>query len=184
VNRRETANAQRATLFTGKRLSMNAPHYRAQYFGGPYDGVVVVATRLDRKDTWSMPVAAHRRHPLPRGCTPEVCRAVYKLSRTCHLIEHGTATIRFEYAFVGMEVVEPVTKRSISTWLDGLKNQLKCWFQSELWRSLPEGRPKRPGQAGRLLTCPGRGLGDHAIRATDLSSPWDAVRPSTQAAHS
>jgi hypothetical protein len=131
-----------------------------------------------------MPVASHRRQPLPCGRTPDVCRAVYKLSRTCHLIEHGAATVRFEYEFVGMEAVAPAAKHSISTWLDGLKNQMKCWFQSELWLSLPEGRPKRPGQAGRLLTCPGRGLGCDRGRATDLPSQWTAIRPSAHASHS
>jgi hypothetical protein len=146
---------------------MNSHLYHARYFDGPCDGVVVVGMRRDREDTWSTPVATTNGQADSGGRpTTEIRQAVYKLSRTCHLIEHGSPTIRYEYEFVGLEVVAPATRSAVFGWLTLLKKRLERLFQWNLWLPLPEGRPKRPGQATRLLTCPGRGLGPNSNRAT------------------
>ena len=141
--------------------------YHAWYFGGPCDGDVVVATRLDGKDRWSTPVVKTIGNAgSDAGSTTEVFEAVYKLSRTCHLIDHDTPTIRYEYEFVGLEAL-PVTRSVDAGWLTIMKNRLKRLLHSSLWLSPPpEGRPHRPGQAGRLLSCPGRRLGLNSNRAT------------------
>jgi hypothetical protein len=146
---------------------MNACLYHARYFGGPRDGAVVVATRLDGADRWTMPVATTNGQADSGGrSTTKICQAVYRLSRTCHSIDHGTPSIRFEYEFVGLEVAAPVPRSAALDWLEFVTNHLKCLLQPKLWLPLPEGRPKRPGQAGRLLSCPGRGLGLNSNRAT------------------
>jgi hypothetical protein len=146
---------------------MNAYLHHARYFGGPCDGMVVVATRQSGDDKWSMPVATTNGQADSGGrSTTEIYQAVYKLSRTRHLIEHGSPTIRYEYEFVGLEVVAPVTRSAVAPWLAFVKSRVERLFQPNLWLPLPEGRPKRPGQAGRLLTCPGRGLGLNSNRAT------------------
>ena len=125
--------------------------------------MVVVATRLAGEDRWSRPVAATIEQADSVGPpSKQICEAVYKLSRTCHLVDRGTPTIRYEYEFAGLEVATPATKgiaSMILRWLAIAKNRLQRLAQPNLWLPPPEGRPKRPGQADRLLTCPGRGLG-------------------------
>ena len=138
---------------------MNAHLYHARYYDGPCNGVVVVGTRRDGEDTWSTPVATTNGQADSGGRpTTEICQAAYKLSRTCHVIEHGSSTIRYEYEFVGLEVAAPPTRGAVAGWLAFVKLRLNHLLQRNLWLPLPEGRPKRPGQATRLLTCPGRGL--------------------------
>lgn len=130
--------------------------------------MVVVATRLAGEDRWSRPVVATVEQADSDGrARRQICEAVYKLSRTCHTIDHGVPTIRYEYEFAGLEVAAPATKGiagMILGWLPIAKNRLQRLTQPNLWLPLPEGRPKRPGQADRLLTCPGRGLGPRANR--------------------
>jgi hypothetical protein len=125
--------------------------------------MVVVTTRPAGEDRWSRPVVATIEQADSDGPpTRQICEAVYKLSRTCHLIDRGVPTIRYEYEFRGLEVVVPATKSMtgvILGWLAIAKNRLERSAQPNLWLPLPEGRPKRPGQADRLLPCPGRGLG-------------------------
>jgi hypothetical protein len=146
---------------------MNVHLYHARYSGGPCDGMAVVSTRDGGEDTWSMPVAMPSEQAGSDGrSTTEFFQAVYKLRRTCHLIDQTTPTIRYEYEFVGLEVVAPVARTVLSGWLEFLKSRLKCWFQPNLWLPRPEGRPKRPGQAVRLPTCPGPGLGRDTNRAS------------------
>jgi hypothetical protein len=142
--------------------TMNTHLYHARYLGGPWNGMVVVATRLAGEDRWSRPVVATIEQADSDGPpTRQICEAVYKLGRTCHLIDHGLPTVRYEYEFTGLEVAAPVTKSVtgvILAWLAIVKNRLLRVTQPNLWLPLPEGRPKRPGQADRLLSCPGRGL--------------------------
>jgi hypothetical protein len=156
-----------AKLFTNEPTAMSAHLYHARYSGGPCDGMAVVATHHGGEDTWSMPVATHSGQSGSGGrSSMEICQAVYKLSRTCHLIDHGTPTIRYEYEFVGLKIAGPVTGTVVSGWLAVAKNRLNRWFKPDPWLPLPEGRPKLPGQAAHLLTCPSRGLGLATNRAT------------------
>ena len=144
---------------------MNADLYHAQYFGGPCDGMVVVSTHRYGEDTWLMPVAAPNGQPNLSNSTTDNYQAVYELRRICHLIERGAPMARDEFEFAGVEVVAPITRSLISIWLAGVRARLSR-FQPNLWLLLPEGRPKRPGQAVRLLSCLGRGLGLDWKRAT------------------
>jgi hypothetical protein len=130
---------------------MNEPFYRAQYFGGPCDGLVVVATRLEGDATSTFPVSAGGQD---RG---GAYRAVYRLRRICHLVEHRTPIVRYEYDYLGTEAVGPIASQVRSSWLRLVKQALLDKIQSKLWLSQPEGRPQRPGQAVRLPSCPGRG---------------------------
>jgi hypothetical protein len=139
---------------------MNVPVYQARYCGGPSDGVVVVATRLKGEDTWSMPVATRNgQFALDCRATTAFCQAIYRLIRTCHLIDRGVPTIRYEYEFVGLETAAPVASPAAATFLSFVNARLKHLLQRILWSPPPEGRPKRPGQARRPLSCPGRGFG-------------------------
>ncbi len=141
---------------------MNVHLYEARYFGGPCDGCVVIGTYQRTEETWSMSVsvAAQRRKSRGHGAG-ETCRAVYKLIRACHLIDLGMPTIRYEYEFVGYQVAAPATESATSSWLGFVRSRLQRLAHLKLWLPpLPEGRPKRPGQAAvRPLLCPGRGLG-------------------------
>ena len=139
--------------------TMNAHLYYAQYFGGPCDGRVVVATLKNSEARWSMPIATtNAQAGSAGGSTTDFSQAVYKQTRTCHLLDHGRPMIRYEYEFVGLEVAAPPTRGAVAGWLAFVKLRLNHLLQRNLWLPLPEGRPKRPGQATRLLTCPGRGL--------------------------
>ena len=169
---------------------MNADLYHAQYFGGPCDGMVVVATHRYEQDTWSLPVAAPNGPANSDGLAADNFQAVYKLRRICHLIERGAPMTRYEFEFVGLEIVAPVTRSLISSWLACVTDRLSR-LQPNLWLPLPEGRPKRPGQAVRLLSCLGRGLGLGWKRATSLgpiknrgsASHLDAFRHKACAKH-
>ena len=157
-----------ARPFTKEPTTMNSHLYHAQYFNGPCDGMVVVATRQSGEDPRSMPVATANGQTDTGGRSmTEICQAVYKLIRTCHMIDHGMPTIRYEYEFVGLDVAAPITRSVVSGWLAIVKKRLKCLFQPSLWLPLPEGRPKRPGQAG-CQSCPGRGLGLNSNRTTSM----------------
>jgi hypothetical protein len=132
--------------------------YHVQYFGGPCDGCIAIGTCQRGEDTWSVPASAMEgRAGSSDPSTVNGYRAVYKLSRTCHLIDLGMPTIRYEYEFIGWKIAAPVTSRVRAGWVTFLKNQLKHLFQRSLWFPLPEGRPKRPGQAERLTDLPGSG---------------------------
>lgn len=160
-------NAHLARPFTKEPSTMKTQLYHARYFGGPCDGMVVVATRLDGEDPWSIPIAITNGQIDSGGrSTMDICRAVYKLSRTCHLIQHGTPTIRYEYEFVGLEVAASVTRSVASGWLAFVKIGLKRLFQPNLWLPRSEGRPKRPGYTGRLVSHPGRGVVLKSNRST------------------
>ena len=98
---------------------MNADLYHAQYFGGPWDGMGVVATHRYGEDTGSLPVATPNGQPNLSSSTTDNFQAIYKLRRTCHLIERGATIIRDEFEFVGLEVVAPVTRSIISSLLAG-----------------------------------------------------------------
>ena len=43
-------------------------------------------------------------------------RAVYHLRRSCHLIDLGMPTIRYEYEFIGYQVVVPATSKVARSW--------------------------------------------------------------------
>lgn len=135
---------------------MNAHLYQARYSGGPCDGCVVTGTHDRKEDTWSMSVSTTDGKAGGHSTT-EIRKAVYKLSRTCHLFDGGTPTIRYEYEFVGLEAAAPVTRKLVSGWLAFVFKRRKCSFQPSLWLPLPEGRPKRLGQV-TALTCPSQGF--------------------------
>jgi hypothetical protein len=136
---------------------MNSQLYHAWYFGGPCDGLVVVTTRRDRTMTWSARTRSSEvpTDPLDRSMAQDR-QALYELRLTRYVIDDGVPKIRREYQFVGWQLAPPTPIRS--SWLAQLKNRLKRFAPSRLWLPLPEGRPQRPGQEHRPLSCPGRGL--------------------------
>ena len=114
--------------------------------------MVVVATRLVGEDRWSRPVSATIEGP-DGPQSRQICEAVYKLSRTCHLIDHGVPTIRYEYEFAGLEVAAPATKSItgvILGWLAVVQNRLQYLSQPSLWLPLPE---DRACDLGRQTAC-------------------------------
>ncbi len=147
---------------------MNVHQYRAQYHGGPCDGTVVVATNRVPEEVWSAPSVSTRRLSVGSfGRRCDAYRSIYRLHRISHLIDAGQLTIRFEYEFVGWEPVARSAdsgSRSEPGWVRRKLYWLLQTIGINLAPRQPEGRPKRPGQVDRLLSCPGRGVGPPSTR--------------------
>ncbi len=136
--------------------------YEARYSGGPYNGCAVIGTSQRGEHKWSIPVPISSddgRAGSAGGPTGTACRAVYKLRRTCHLIDFdlGMSTIRYEYEFIGYESPAPVVGEVSQNWFARIASFLRRAIHSSPWLPQPEGRPEGLGQ-GSALTCPSPGL--------------------------
>jgi hypothetical protein len=128
--------------------------YETLYFGGPCHGFVLIETHQREEGICSLSIGAAEPTATARRChVHKVCQAVYKLSRTCHLIESGVPTIRYEYDFVGYERAEPLNQRVRTPWTASVRKVLSSWAHLHLWLPLPE-RDARNDLGRQAASCP------------------------------